>query len=176
MDCSLPVSSVHGIFQARILEWVAISFSRGSSWPRDWTGVSHIVGRCFTVWATRDIYILYMCYQYCSSSFYLFIFTYKVFPFIKTTIKSNNKKMETRDFWNLLLRGRSICSWIQFLVSSLTIYMIVNLFLLFLQSLYFQIISVFIIHDNFRACHVHLLNHNFFLSCLDIEGTYSVLF
>ena len=37
MDCSLPGSSVHGILQARILEWVAISFSRGSSWPRDWT-------------------------------------------------------------------------------------------------------------------------------------------
>ena len=35
VDCSLPGSSVHGIFQARILEWVAISFSRGSSWPRD---------------------------------------------------------------------------------------------------------------------------------------------
>ena len=37
MDCNLPGSSVHGILQARILEWVAISFSRGSSWPRDWT-------------------------------------------------------------------------------------------------------------------------------------------
>ena len=54
MDCSLPGSSVHGIFQARILEWVAISFSRGSSWPRDQTWVSLIVGRCFTVWATRE--------------------------------------------------------------------------------------------------------------------------
>ena len=47
MDCSLPGSSVHGIFQARILEWVAISFSRGSSRPRDRTPVSHIVGRRF---------------------------------------------------------------------------------------------------------------------------------
>ena len=54
MDCSLPGSSVHGIFQAGILEWVAISFSRGSSWPRDWIWVSRIVGRCFTVWATRE--------------------------------------------------------------------------------------------------------------------------
>ena len=45
MDCSLPGSSVHGIFQARILEWVAISFSRGSSRPRDQihiTCISHI--------------------------------------------------------------------------------------------------------------------------------------
>ena len=42
MDCSLPGSSVHGILQARILEWVAISFSRGSSQPRDWTLVSRL--------------------------------------------------------------------------------------------------------------------------------------
>ena len=55
MDCSLPGSSVHWIFQARILEWAAISFSRGSSWPRDRTQVSRIVGRCFTVWATREL-------------------------------------------------------------------------------------------------------------------------
>ena len=39
-DCSLPGSSVHGVLQARILEWVAVSSSRGSSWPRDWTQVS----------------------------------------------------------------------------------------------------------------------------------------
>ena len=50
MDCSLPGSSIHGIFQARILEWVAISFCRGSSWPRDWTQVSCIAGRLFTSW------------------------------------------------------------------------------------------------------------------------------
>ena len=55
MDCSLPVSSVHGIFQARILEWVTTSFSRGSSPPRDWNWVSRIAGRCFTVWATREV-------------------------------------------------------------------------------------------------------------------------
>ena len=51
---SPPGSSVHGIIQARILEWVAISFSRGSSWTRDRTQVSCIAGRCFTVWATRE--------------------------------------------------------------------------------------------------------------------------
>ena len=48
MDCSLPGSSVHGILQARILEWVVIPFSKGSSWLRDWTQVSYIVGRFFT--------------------------------------------------------------------------------------------------------------------------------
>ena len=54
IDCSLPGSSVHGIFQARVLEWVAISFSRRVSQPRDWTRVSRTVGRRFTIWATRE--------------------------------------------------------------------------------------------------------------------------
>ena len=56
MDCSPPGSSVHGIFQARILEWVAISYSRRSSPPRDWTRVSRIVDRRFTIWATREVW------------------------------------------------------------------------------------------------------------------------
>ena len=55
MDCSLPHSSLHGIFQARVLEWVAISFSRGSSQPRDQTQVFRNVGTRFTVWATREV-------------------------------------------------------------------------------------------------------------------------
>ena len=54
-DCSPLGSSVHEIFQARILEWVAISFSRRYSQPRDCTRVLHIVGRRFTVWATREV-------------------------------------------------------------------------------------------------------------------------
>ena len=48
LDCSLRGSSVHGILQGRILEWVAISFSRGSSHPRDQTQVSCLGGRFFT--------------------------------------------------------------------------------------------------------------------------------
>ena len=55
-DWSLPVSSVHGILQARILEWVAFSFSRGSSRSRDWTQVSCIAVGVFTIWATRHVY------------------------------------------------------------------------------------------------------------------------
>ena len=54
IDCNLPGTSVHGIFQARVLEWIAISFSRGSSQSRDWTQVSCIAGRHFTVWAIRE--------------------------------------------------------------------------------------------------------------------------
>ena len=49
VDCSLPGSSVHGVLQARILEWVAFPFSRGSSQHRDQTQVSCIAGRFFTV-------------------------------------------------------------------------------------------------------------------------------
>ena len=54
MDCSPPGSSVLGILQARILEWVAISFPRESFWSRNQTQVSCIVGRFFTIWATRE--------------------------------------------------------------------------------------------------------------------------
>ena len=58
MDCSLSGSSVHGIFQTTVLEWIAISFSRGSSQPRNRTRVSRIAGRCFTVWATREAILI----------------------------------------------------------------------------------------------------------------------
>ena len=54
MDGSLPGSSVHGVLKASKLEWVAITFSRGSSRPRGQTQVSHIAGGCFPVWATRE--------------------------------------------------------------------------------------------------------------------------
>ena len=53
-DCNLPGSSIHGIFQASILEWLVIPFSKGSSRPRDWNWVSCIAGRFFTICATRE--------------------------------------------------------------------------------------------------------------------------
>ena len=71
MDCSLPGSSVYGILQARILKWVAVPFSRGSSWPSDWLQVSKIVGRLFTIWATREAPFKGMCIFI----FILFIFS-----------------------------------------------------------------------------------------------------
>ena len=71
MDCSPPGSSLLGIFQARILEWVAIFFSRGSSRPRDRTCVSCISGRLFTIWATRErgnflrlVGLISVCYKH----------------------------------------------------------------------------------------------------------------
>ena len=74
--CSPPGSSVHGISQARLLEWVAISFSRGSSQPRDWTQVSLIAGGFFTSWATRKAYscsdiIIFLCFTLASNGEYI---------------------------------------------------------------------------------------------------------
>ena len=63
MDCSLPGFPVHGILQARILEWVAVSFSRGSSQSRDGTRVSCIVGGCFTLWAMERQSIMNIKYN-----------------------------------------------------------------------------------------------------------------
>ena len=72
VDCSPPSSSVYGIPQAGILEWVAMPSSRGSSQPRDWTLVSHIAGRFFIVLL---IYIKYMINTY--------IHTFRVLSFIR---------------------------------------------------------------------------------------------
>ena len=54
VNCSPPGSSIHGVLQTRILEWVATPFSRGSSWPSNQTRDSRITGGFFTVWATRE--------------------------------------------------------------------------------------------------------------------------
>ena len=71
IDCSLPGSSVHGIFQAIVLEWISISFSRGSSQPRAQIRVSHIVDRRFTVWATTSP--LFIDKELCKPCFQLII-------------------------------------------------------------------------------------------------------
>ena len=59
MDCSPSGPFIHGIFQARILEWVAMPFSTGSSQPRDWTRISCISSRFFLVWATWEALFLH---------------------------------------------------------------------------------------------------------------------
>ena len=65
MDCGLPGSSIYGISQARVLEWVAISFSRGSSQPRNRTSISCTGRQILYHWATREAYhmlfIIFMC-------------------------------------------------------------------------------------------------------------------
>ena len=69
MDCNLSGSSVHGILQATMLAWVAIFFSRGSSWPRNETLDLCIEGRFFTNWAMREAH-LYLCLLWSSSFLY----------------------------------------------------------------------------------------------------------
>ena len=59
MNCRLPGSSVHWLLKARILEWVAIPFCRGSSQPRDQAQVSHIAGGVFIIWAIKNVYKLF---------------------------------------------------------------------------------------------------------------------
>ena len=81
MDCSPPDSSVHGIFQAKILKWVSISSSRGSCWPRDWnqvSSVSRIRGKFFTAEPSwKPIYLSYFNLHFfdmrCLASFCMFI-------------------------------------------------------------------------------------------------------
>jgi len=97
MDYSLLGSSIHGIFQARVLEWAAISFSRGLSQPRDWTRVSCTADRCFTIWAIREA----LAWRYLGS-----ISCMGFLLFFKRPAHENPKKMQ----WStprpsLVLRG-----------------------------------------------------------------------
>ena len=75
IDCSPPDFSVHGILQARVLEWVAIVLSRGPSPPRDRTHISHIARRFFTIQATKEAYFIFplvMCVFSINKLFILF--------------------------------------------------------------------------------------------------------
>ena len=110
MDCSLPDSSVHGILQARIsMEWIAIPFFRGSSWPRDQTLVSSIACRFFTIWATRgapvnlqknylNVFLGQLhLFIYCLLSFYFL----KDFLFlIWSTYRINKIKIAIEGIWS----------------------------------------------------------------------------
>ena len=69
MDCSPPGFSVHRVLQARILEWLAMPFSRGSSWPLGWIWVFCIAGRLLTIWATKEA--LFLVWVILNSSFSL---------------------------------------------------------------------------------------------------------
>ena len=71
-DCSPSDSYVHGILQTRILEWVAIPSSKGSSWSRNGTQVSHIADRFFTIWGTRETSVLLVTLIYVQLSEHIF--------------------------------------------------------------------------------------------------------
>ena len=78
MDSSLSGSSVHGILQARILEWVIHSLLPGSSPPRDQTQVSCIAGRFFTIWAAREAHMFSYCMLSLFSHVQLFVTSWTV--------------------------------------------------------------------------------------------------
>ena len=110
MDCSLPGFSAHGIFQARVLEWVATAFSRESSQPRDRTQVSHIVGKLFTLWATREVSVNCILYSYVMT-FLGYIYTkviiigFCVFPLVMygceswTIKKAEHRRIDAFELW-----------------------------------------------------------------------------
>ena len=106
MDCNLPGSSLHGILQARVLEWVAISFSRGSSPPRDWTLVSRIAGRCFNLWATSV------------SVFHLMLISLKQGLFLLTSLPNHLSHLDwmvsmgLRAFQDLGLGAKTRTDWL----------------------------------------------------------------
>ena len=86
MDCSPPGSSVHGILQARILDWLAISFSRGSSRPSDWTQVSCIAGDTLPLsHQGSPIYIHTHTHTHTHTHNYTQISTWGVLSFILTS-------------------------------------------------------------------------------------------
>ena len=99
MACSPPGSFAHGVLQARILEWVAIPFSRRPSWPRDQTPVSYIAGGFFTFWTDGKV----IQWIYVKARFQtLFLFTLKPLQYCKIIslqlIKINEKKNKTLIF------------------------------------------------------------------------------
>ena len=120
MDCSLSGSSVHGIFQARLLEWIAISFSMGSSQLRNWTWVSRTAGRRFTVWATREapwyhwssIIILVIFFH----SFIIFFSVRNVFKLYLCILALNNcPRIRTS---KVMPFSTVHCSWIHWVLTS----------------------------------------------------------
>ena len=85
MDCSPPGSSVPGILQAIILEWIIIPFSRESFWPRSWTQVSHIASIFFTVWAREPRWHKYTPFSPFSP------WEVKLFPRVFSSVQSLNR-------------------------------------------------------------------------------------
>ena len=154
---SLPGSSVHGILQARILEWVAIPFSRASSWPMDWTQVSCITGRFFTIWATKGapymcvcVYIhththtytyLYMCTYTCISTCILY---FRNHEFILSSTEFNPSS-----FWHCSLTSFHIC--MSFLPTCKLWPLTIQHIYIFVQSIMHSIFSVLFHSSLFKS-------------------------
>ena len=106
MDCSPPGSSVHGILQTRILQWVAISFSRGSSLPRDWTASlmsPALAGGCLPLAPPRKPLSIYVS-SIDHVSRYNEFFGKKMVRVIMETEKYHDAKLETQESWEYKLQ------------------------------------------------------------------------
>ena len=89
MDCSLPGSSAHGIFQSRILEWVTTSFFRGSPWSRNWTHISCIGKQILYHWAPREAPLhVYLCTKYRNVSKWFCVWGGCLLPVCSWSLKS----------------------------------------------------------------------------------------
>ena len=148
MDYSLPSSSVHGIFQARILEWVAMPFSKGSSQPRDWTHMSHIshIGKqVFTTSAICEA-LSYAAYIINFEVLKRFKGKYRLMQTCTQTKKhiiGNNLGTEKHepyiDWWYIIVKGKIIkiggflvtLSSLFYLTCNLTLYILVSFFIFF---------------------------------------------
>ena len=89
VDCSPPSFSTHGIFQARVLEWVAIPFSRGSSPPRDQTQIFWTAGRCVIVWATQA----HVQREWLQSFLFYFLLEYSCFTMLCVSVVQQAKSV-----------------------------------------------------------------------------------
>ena len=120
MDCSLPGPSVHAVFQARILEWIAMPFSTGSSQPRDWSQVSCNAGRFFTIWATRCRYCQFLSSpkennffslkSFLKTSFVSSIWQLSPSVFLALMLTANFLSIDVTQIPDLLLPNPHICS------------------------------------------------------------------
>ena len=133
MDCSLPGFCVHGSLQARILKWVAVPFSRGSSQPRGQTHVFRVAGRFFTIWATREFFITYswpLCFKLidqifmgsllgspflliCMSVFMLVSYSYEYYTIIKFEIREH---LSFKNFVSNFLLLAFLCYFLDIIV------------------------------------------------------------
>ena len=139
--------TVHGILQTRILEWVAVPFSRGSSQPRDRTQISRIAGGFFTSWATREAlhmaYLLWLSHSswiMCSfppSPLSLFLLCFLIWKFLWTfhkcrdsffsSVQSNNESIEDtlfllQCFWSPVILFGSFLEFLRFFVQLCPVY------------------------------------------------------
>ena len=156
MDCSPLGSSVHGILQAKILEWVAIPFTSNSSQPGDWTQVFCIASRFFTIWATRKV----------SSNEYSGLISFRVDFFDLLVVQGALKTLLQHHGWKASVLWCSAFFIVQlsypYMTTGKTIALTIWIFISKVMSLLFKMLSRFVIA--FLPRRKHLSGFNVVLS------------